>query len=51
MIVTVLTGVTGIATTVLKKDVAAVPGKLSNRVTTGDSYTWNSTHNTESAAV
>ena len=51
LIIPVITGAAGIATKVLKKNVAAVPGKLSNRFITGDSCTWNSIHKTENIAV
>ena len=51
VIIPVKTGATGMATEVLKKNLAAVPRKLSNRFTTGDSSTRNSIHNTENTAV
>jgi hypothetical protein len=51
MVIPVITGATGIATKILKENLTTLPGKLSYIFTTGDSFTWNSIHNTESAAV
>jgi hypothetical protein len=51
MIIPVVTGTTGRATKVLKKNLAAIPGKLLNRFSTGDSCTWNSILNTKNTAV
>jgi hypothetical protein len=46
MIIPIITGATGIATKVLKKNFGTF-----SRVTTKDSCTWNVTHNRKSAVV
>jgi len=46
MIIPIISGVTGMATKVLKKNFETF-----NRVTTKDSRTWNVTHNRKSAAA
>jgi len=49
-IVPVIIGATGIVTRSLRKTLSCT-GKTFDRFTTKDSYTRNSTHNTESTAV
>ena len=50
-VVPVIIGATGMVTRSLRENLEAVPGETFDRFTTKDSYTRNSTHNTESAAV
>jgi hypothetical protein len=50
MITPVITGATGIATK-FKEKFGSHTRKAFNSFTTTDRYTWNITHNTESAAV
>jgi hypothetical protein len=47
----VITGVTGIVTRSLRKNLEAVPGKTFDRFSSKNSCTWNITHNTECTAV
>jgi len=50
-IVPVKIGATATVTRSLKKKFGSCTGKTFDRFSTKDSYTWNITHNTESAAV
>jgi len=49
-IIPIITGATGIVTRSLRKNLESAR-KTFDRFTTKDSYTWNITHNTESAGV
>jgi ABC-type maltose transport system permease subunit len=52
IIIIIITGVTGIVTRSLRKNLEdTYTRKTFDRFTTKDSYTWNITHNTESTVV